>query len=291
MAVYGSHCVSVYLGQVVDQIHCVSLAPLSTRRQYPTLPTPTPAASKVDADGFPVPRKAPTPVFRKAPRSTASGASGGEDKRSEGGRSGSRRASLTSEASGACRVGSWFWGDMYSLAERSLPLSLYVVKCLCLVLLLALCVCSGSVGSRPRSASRSGRGKRPVDVGAGSGTPTYVLANTPVACRVLHRPLVHLLTHAHPHPRTHTPSVPCSWIKAGVRDNGDALEAVTSSILGQDVVHAARRDPPFSSGALHEPFPPAVGGDPAAPFRVPSRGPSAEGRRSTLGCVAMASWV
>ncbi len=49
-------------------------------------------------------------------------------------------------------------------------------------------VCSGSVGSRPRSASRSGRGKRPVDVGAGSGTPTYVLANTPVTCRVL-RPL------------------------------------------------------------------------------------------------------
>jgi hypothetical protein len=65
---------------------------------------PVPGAGpKVDDFGFPVPRKAPTPVFRKAPKSATGSSivSGvGDDKRSDGGRSGSRRPSLTSEASG-----------------------------------------------------------------------------------------------------------------------------------------------------------------------------------------------
>jgi hypothetical protein len=190
-------------------------------------------------------------------------------------------------------------GHVITLAERSLPLSLYVVTCLYLLLmLLALCVyVQGAWALDPGPHLAVVGASDPWTLVRDRGHPrTYwpkyiYIYNTPVTRRVLRRPLVHLLTHAHTHPRTHTPSVPHSWIKAGVRDNGDALEAVTSSILGQDVMHAARRDPPFSSGALHEPFPPAVGGDPAAPFRVPSRGPSAEGRRSTLGCVAMASWV
>ena len=74
------------------------------------------------------------------------------------------------------------------------------------------------------------------------------------------------------------------WIKAGSREGGDTLEAVTSAILGQEVMQAAGRDPPFTSGGLHEPFPPAVGGSGAAPFKVSSgRGSSSDGRRRGLG--------
>ena len=49
-------------------------------------------------------------------------------------------------------------------------------------------------------------------------------------------------------------------------------------------IKAGSRDPPFTSGGLHEPFPPAVGGSGAAPFKVSSgRGSSSDGRRRGLG--------
>ena len=103
----------------------------------------------LDADGFPVPRKAPTPVFRRRGRSTTDGA-------------------VSSDAEGN-------GGATPARSRRS---------------------SGASIGAQSRSSSRTGTSRKP---------PVPRASDTPV------------------------------WIKRGSRDAGDALEAVTSAILGHTI--------------------------------------------------------